>query len=81
MLAPSVSKLTETSCFVEWSPVKPIGEDRILYQLQLLNVKDSEEYRVVSNVVDWNSFDGVVVISQFLSRSTEARTLLSRFKR
>ncbi|GAB6022917.1 Fibronectin type III domain-containing protein 3B [Chamberlinius hualienensis] len=44
--APVVSKISETSCFVEWAPVKPMGDDKIMYQLQFLGQRE-QEYRVI----------------------------------
>jgi len=44
--APKVDQLTLTSCDVEWQSVRPMGEDRILYMLQL-QCRD-HEYRQAS---------------------------------
>lgn len=46
-LAPKVSDVTENSCSVEWMAVKPIGEDKMSYRLQL-GSKDPE-FHVVSS--------------------------------
>ncbi|XP_015927182.1 fibronectin type-III domain-containing protein 3A [Parasteatoda tepidariorum] len=39
--APKVTSITENSCFVEWSPAKPIGDDMLSYKLQL-GTKESD---------------------------------------
>ena len=48
--APKLVELTRDSCLVEWPPLKPMGQDTLLYvlQLQCLSGKD-QEYRQVSN--------------------------------
>uniref|UniRef100_T1IZQ5 receptor protein-tyrosine kinase n=1 Tax=Strigamia maritima TaxID=126957 RepID=T1IZQ5_STRMM len=43
---PRVTEVSETSCLVEWQQAKPVGDDVIIYQLQLLNLRE-QEFRLV----------------------------------
>ena len=47
--APKVNCITLDSCKVEWTPIRPMGTDQIVYCLQLQNSHSAEpEYRTVS---------------------------------
>ena len=48
-VAPKVNCITLDSCKVEWTPIRPMGTDQIVYCLQLQNSHSAEpEYRTVS---------------------------------
>jgi hypothetical protein len=50
--APKVTDLTMTSCTVEWTPLKPVGSDTIVYVLQLQRISSrDQDYHEVCTVV------------------------------
>ena len=41
--APKVSDLTVTSCVVDWTPLKSLGSDSLVYVLQLQRMSDRDQ--------------------------------------
>ena len=48
--APKVSDVTVTSCVVDWTPLKPLGADSLVYvlQLQRISSRDADYHEVCS---------------------------------
>ena len=52
LAAPRISDLSVTSCVVDWTPLKPLGADSLVYVLQLQRISSrGPDYHEVSLVV------------------------------
>lgn len=50
--APKISDLSVTSCVVDWTPLKPLGADSLVYVLQLQRISSRDpDYHEVSVAV------------------------------
>jgi len=50
--APKISDLTVTSCVVDWTPLKPLGSDSLVYVLQLQRISNrDQDYHEASCVI------------------------------
>ncbi|GFX61355.1 fibronectin type-III domain-containing protein 3A [Trichonephila clavipes] len=70
--APKVSKITQTSCYVEWLPCKAIGDDMLSYKLQL-GTKESDFHVLYTGIQTFFTINNLLAGTEYSVRVAAVR--------